>query len=124
AELLREQVDGGKSVNGGIDDLDLAPARLLQSRRQQRWKVARLMRRAGADGVRIAQREVDDVVAVGHRSMSASALQTSIFVRTRRITSSVSSIVDAWPPRSAVRTPSDTASSADSYMARDATRAV
>src|SRR5712692_1578005 len=49
-----------------------------------------------------------------YRSTSARALQTSIFVRTPRITSLVKSLVDAWPPRSAVRMPSDTASSADS----------
>ena len=31
--------------------------------------------------------------------------QTSIFVRTRPMTSSVNSVVPAWPPRSGVRTP-------------------
>ena len=31
--------------------------------------------------------------------------QTSIFVRTRAMTSSVNSVVEAWPPRSGVRTP-------------------
>ena len=47
--------------------------------------------------------------------------QTSSFVRTRRITSSVNSLVPTWPPRSAVRTPSATASRHDSRIARPAT---
>ena len=38
----------------------------------------------------------------------------SIFVRTRAITSSVNSLVVAWPPRSGVRTPVAVASSTDS----------
>jgi|tagenome__1003787_1003787.scaffolds.fasta_scaffold20906420_3 hypothetical protein len=37
--------------------------------------------------------------------------QTSILVRTRAITSSVNSVVEAWPPRSGVRTPDAVASS-------------
>jgi len=37
--------------------------------------------------------------------------QTSIFVRTRAMTSSVNSVVEAWPPRSGVRTPDAVASS-------------
>ena len=43
-----------------------------------------------------------------------SEAQMSIFVRTRPITSSVNSVVLAWPPRSGVRTPVATASSTDS----------
>ena len=42
---------------------------------------------------------------------------------TRRITSSVNSVVPAWPPRSAVRTPSATASRHASRIARPASRA-
>ena len=38
----------------------------------------------------------------------------SILVRTRPITSSVNSVVVAWPPRSGVRTPVAVASSTDS----------
>src|SRR5665213_527490 len=49
-----------------------------------------------------------------YRCTSASALHTSTLVRTRRTTSSVNSVVEASPPRSAVRTPSETASSEDS----------
>ena len=40
--------------------------------------------------------------------------QTSIFVRTRAMTSLVNSLVVAWPPRSGVRTPAAVASSTDS----------
>jgi Domain of unknown function (DUF389) len=40
--------------------------------------------------------------------------QTSILVRTRRMTSSVNSVVVAWPPRSGVRVPAAVASSTDS----------
>ena len=50
-----------------------------------------------------------------------SAAQTSSFVRTRRMTSSVNSLVPAWPPRSAVRTPSATVSRQASRIARPAT---
>src|SRR3954453_22219189 len=46
--------------------------------------------------------------------------QTSILVRTRAITSLVNSLVEAWPPRSGVRTPAPTASRTDSYIAREA----
>jgi HD-GYP domain-containing protein (c-di-GMP phosphodiesterase class II) len=49
-----------------------------------------------------------------------SADQTSSFDRTRRITSSVNSVVPACPPRSAVRTPSATASRHASRIARAA----
>jgi uncharacterized hydrophobic protein (TIGR00271 family) len=49
--------------------------------------------------------------------------QMSILVRTRPITSSVNSVVLAWPPRSGVRTPVATASSTDSYTAREAVSA-
>src|SRR5437763_2361700 len=43
---------------------------------------------------------------------------TSILVRIRATTSSVNSVVPAWPPRSVVLTPAPTVSSAASYTAR------
>ena len=46
-----------------------------------------------------------------------SVAQTSSLERTRAMTSSVNSVVEAWPPRSAVRVPAETASSAASRMA-------
>jgi hypothetical protein len=49
-----------------------------------------------------------------------SASQTSSFCFVRRITSSVNSELEAWPLRSAVRTPSATASSEASRIARPA----
>src|SRR5260370_41541836 len=55
-------------------------------------------------------------------SMSANALQTSILVRTRRITSYVNSVVVAWPPGSAVLMPSEAVSRAASYTVREARR--
>src|SRR5690242_15537582 len=114
ADLLREQIDRGEAVDGRVDDAHRMSSRRLDLQREQRGKVARLMRGTGADRVRIAERHVDGLAALAHLLMSDRALQTSIFVRTRRITSSVYSVVDAWPPRSAVRMPSDTVSSADS----------
>ncbi len=49
--------------------------------------------------------------------------QISSFAFVRSITSSVNSELDAWPPRSAVRTPEATDSSAASRIARPASRA-
>ena len=51
------------------------------------------------------------VAARGAHAFVPSDAQTSIFVRTREMTSSVNSVVDAWPPRSGVRTPDAVASS-------------
>ena len=55
----------------------------------------------------------------GRRPLYSDA-QTSSFVRTRRITSSVNAVVPWCPPRSAVRTPSATASRVASRIARPA----
>ncbi len=49
-----------------------------------------------------------------------SADQTSSFCFVRRMTSSVNSLVPAWPAMSAVRTPSATASRQASRIAREA----
>ena len=112
-ELFLDQVQGREPVDGGVGEVDLAagllsqaprddgrPARALGWKRRCRWCTSR--------------RALNSAGTPCYRSTSASALQTSIFVRTRRITSSVNSVVEAWPPRSAVRMPSETASSADS----------
>ena len=50
-------------------------------------------------------------LAGGAQTVVPSEDQTSILVRTRAMTSSVNSVVPAWPPRSGVRTPDAVASS-------------
>ena len=55
--------------------------------------------------------------------LSPSVAQTSSLERTREMTSSVNSVVEACPPRSAVRVPADTASRQASRIARPAVRA-
>src|SRR5579864_2393752 len=114
-ELVLDQVVGREAVDRWIGELYGVARLLLEPGRDDGRPRTRRIGSAGADGVGVAERQVAD-----QRSMSASELQTSTFVFTRRITSSVNSVVEDWPPRSAVLTPSETASSAASYTARDA----
>jgi len=60
SDLPGEEVDGGEAVDRGVDESNLARGRALQARGEQRGIVARLMGCTGADGVGVAQRQVDE----------------------------------------------------------------
>src|SRR5437588_13113032 len=74
----------------------------------------------GVDG---RGRRMVQVDGCGHDAAPV-VFQSSSLLRTAAITASVNSSVNAWPPRSAVRTPWRTVSNTASKMAREATRAL